>query len=184
MRNGVNGMSTAKKAEIVDELAQILANSDIILATDYRGLSVGEMTKVRRQLQQQGMKYMVVKNTLTRLAAERVGKAALGAVLQGPTALALGRGDASASAKALTDYVRAGKTKLAIKGGVLGVRSLSAQDVNTLATLPPREVLVSRVMGQLQAPIQRLLGVLSAPLRGLGAVLKARQEQLEKASSA
>ena len=173
-------MSKERKGEQVNQLAEKLSRSSIILATDYRGLSVAEMTELRRQLRRQGAEYRVVKNTLTSLAAEKVGKRDLCAWLKGPTALALGSGDAVALAKALIDYQRSTKTPLTIKGGMLDGQVLSAAEIVTIAFLPSREVLIIKLIGTVYGPIYGLVYVLSAELRGLLGVLQARIRQLEE----
>lgn len=172
-------MSKERKGEQVNQLAEKLSRSSIILATNYRGLSVAEMTELRRQLRRQGAEYRVVKNTLTSLAAEKVGKRDLCAWLKGPTALALGSGDAVALAKALIDYQRSTKTPLTIKGGMLDGQVLSAAEIVTIASLPSREVLIIKLIGTVYGPIYGLVYVLSAELRGLLGVLQARIRQLE-----
>ncbi|MDO8491424.1 MAG: 50S ribosomal protein L10 [Dehalococcoidia bacterium] len=174
-------MPTEKKVATVAELTEVLSKNDAIVATDYRGLTVADVTGLRKKLREEGAQYLVVKNTLVRLAGQKVGKEGLSNVLQGPTALALSDKDASRMAKALLDYMRVSTTKFTVKGGMLGKRVLSVQDVSTLATLPSRDILISRLLGQMNAPIANLVSVLDAPIRGLAIVLKGRLEKLESA---
>lgn len=162
----------------MSELAEKLSRSSVIFATDYRGLSVGEMAELRRQLRQQGVEYRVVKNTLVNLAAAKVGKPALATFLKGPTALAFGYGDVAPLVKVITDYQRSAKA-LSIKGALLSGRALSADEISFLSTLPPREVLLSQVLGALYSAIYGLLSVLTAEQRGLLSVLQVRIEQLQ-----
>lgn len=175
-------MPTEKKIATVAELVEVLGKNDAIVATDYRGLTVADVTALRKKLREEGAQYLVVKNTLANLAGQKVGKEALSKVLQGPTALALTDKDASKMSQALLDFLRVSPTKFKVKGGVLGTRALSVDDVVVLATLPGREVLLARVLGQMKAPIANVVVVLNAPIRGLAVVLKGRADQLEKAT--
>jgi large subunit ribosomal protein L10 len=172
-------MPTEKKAKTIEELRESLAKSSIIILTDYRGLTTPELTSLRRKLREASTEFKVVKNTLARLAATKAGKEMLVKSLVGPIAIAFGQGDIIASAKALTGYISDTKGNLAIKGGFLGTRLITAEEVITLATLPSREVLVARALGQMKSPLARLLGSLTAPMRGVIGVLQSRIKQLE-----
>ncbi len=169
-----------KKASIIDQIQASLSKSSICILTDYRGLSAPEVTNLRRKLREAGIEYRVVKNTLARFAAERAGKAELISLLDGPVALAFGYGDVAQPAKVLTDYTRAQKTRLGIKGGILGDRLLSSNDILTLITLPSREQLLAKVLGGMQSPIVMLLNCLNSPMQGLVGVLQARIKQMEE----
>ena len=172
-------MSRQKKTETVERLGEILSRITMAVVTDYRGLTAAEMTELRRKLGEQGIEYRVVKNTLARFAAERAGREGLKALLQGPTALALGYGDISLPARAVADFTRASKSPLRIKGGLLEHKVLTSQEVATLSTLPPREALIAKLMAGMQAPISALVNVLAVNMRGLAGVLQARIHQLE-----
>lgn len=174
-------MPTPKKAQTIDKLAEAFARANISILTDYRGLPTSEMVALRRKMQQAGGDFKVVKNTLARFAAERTGKTALTSALEGPVAIAFGYGDVSAPAKVLATYIRDSKSSMTIKSGLLGNKLLTADEVNTLATLPPREVLLGQVLGQMKSPMARLVGCLIAPTRGLVTVLHGRIKQLEGA---
>jgi large subunit ribosomal protein L10 len=171
-------MPTEKKAEIIEQLTELLSRNKFIIATEYRGLSVSEMSRLRRQLREVNSEFHVVKNTLAKFAAEKAGKPGLSQYLQGPIALAFCQGDATQLSKTLTNYARASKTALSIKGGILEVRVLSPQEIFILATLPPIDVLRARLLGVLQGPIYSLHNVLSANLRALSALLNARIQQM------
>ena len=173
-------MATAKKAQEVKHLADELANSQLVVLTDYRGLTVAEIGHLRRQLRETDTRLEVAKNTLVRRAASEVGvENSINDLLAGPTALALvHQEDIATTAKALRDYAREAKT-FAIKGGVLGKRVLTADQVQQLADLPSREVLLARVVGGMQAPIAGLVTVLGGTVRSLMYVLQARRAQLE-----
>jgi large subunit ribosomal protein L10 len=171
-------MPTEKKAEIIEQLTELLSRNKFIIATEYRGLSVSEMSRLRRQLREVNSEFHVVKNTLAKFAAEKAGKPGLSQYLQGPIALAFCQGDATQLSKTLTNYARASKTALSIKGGILEVRVLSPQEIFILATLPPIDVMRARLLGVLQGPIYSLHNVLSANLRALSALLNARIQQM------
>jgi len=171
-------MPTEKKAELVEQLTELLYRNKFIIATEYRGLSVSEMSQLRRQLREVNAEFHVVKNTLAKFAAEKAGKPGLSQYLQGPIALAFCQGDATQLAKTLSTYARTSKTALSIKGGILEVRVLSTQEIYSLATMPPIDVMRARLLGVLQSPIYSLHNVLSANLRALSALLNARIQQM------
>ena len=172
-------MSREKKAETIDRLQEVFSKCSIGILTDYRGLSVPEMTALRRQLGKLGVGYKVVKNTMARFAAARAGKDDLANLFEGPVAIAFGYGDISEPAKALADYLRSTKASLSIKAGFLGDRLLTSEEVTTLSTLPSIEILVSKVLGGIQMPIVALVNCLTTPMRGIVGVLQARIQQLE-----
>ena len=145
--------------------------------TDYRGLSTAEITALRRKLDESGIEYKVVKNTLARFAAERAGRDDLVSFFEGPIAIAFGYGDITEPARTLTDYIRTSKASLSIKGGFLGDSLLSSEDVTTLAKLPSREVLLASILSGMQGPITALVNCLASPIRGVIGVLQARIQQ-------
>ena len=172
-------MLKQKKEQMIDELTSSLARCTIAVATDYRGLTAKEMVQLRRRLTTMGIEYRVIKNTLTRFAAEKAGKKQLEPLLRGPIAMAFGYDDVVKPAQVLREHIRSAGSVLQIKGGILGDKLLTPEDIANLATMPSREVLIARLMGQLQAPVQALHNVLSAPLRGFLNVMQARVRQLE-----
>ena len=172
-------MLKERKGQVIDELAESLSRCTIALATDYRRLSAKEMVELRRRLTELGIEYRVAKNTLTRFAAERAGRKQLEALLTGPVAIAFGYDDVIAPAQVLREHIRSVGSVLQIKGGILGDKLLTTEDIINLATMPSREVLIARLTGQLQAPLQALHNVLSAPLHGLLNVMQARINQVE-----
>lgn len=172
--------SRAKKTQIIESLQDAFSKCSISILTDYRGLATPEITALRRRLQESGSEYRVIKNTLARFAAERAGKADLVSSFEGPVAIAFGYGDITAPAKVLVDFIRDVKENISIKGGFLGNRLLTVNDVMTLSTLPSREILLTRILGQMISPISALLGCLTTPMRGLVGVLQARIKQLEE----
>jgi len=171
-------MSREKKTQIIERLQEAFSKCSIGILTDYRGLATSEMTDLRRRLQESGSEYTVVKNTLARFAAARAGRDDLVNSFEGPIAIALGYGDIAAPAKVLADYID-DSTTLSIKGGFLSDRLLTSEEVMTLSTLPSREILLARVLGQMKSPVSTLLSCLTAPIREIMAVLQARIKQLE-----
>lgn len=176
-------MVREEKVRAVEELAELLSRSTLVVLADYRGLSVSDMASLRKRLREQGVEFRVVKNTLTGFAAEKTGKHRLKEALVGPTAAAFSGGDETAAARALVDFERTSRT-FKIKGGLLGQRLLNPEDVSTLAALPPRPVLLSQAVAGLQSPISGLVGVLSGLLGGLIGTLDARRRQLEEQAGA
>ncbi|MEJ7654344.1 MAG: 50S ribosomal protein L10 [Chloroflexia bacterium] len=170
-------MPTARKESVVAELAEMLQRSNAVIVTDHRGLKVSDLTTLRRQLRERDTEYHITKNTLTSLAAQSAGIQGLESQLEGPTALAFVYGDPTASAKVLTDFARSSRI-LTIRAGLLDNRVISSEDVGSLANLEPREVLLAKVLGGLNAPAASFVGVLQASLNSLGYVLKARLDQL------
>lgn len=172
-------MLKKEKEKIIDELADSLSKCAIVIATDYRGLTAKEMVQLRRQLAELGIEYRVAKNTLTRFAAGKTNMSEFETMLTGPVALTFGFDDVVAPAKALNDYIRSTSSVLRIKGGLMGDRLLNEKEIISLASIPPKEVLLGQLVGQLAAPIQSLHNVLSAPVRGLLNVIQARIQQAE-----
>lgn len=177
-------MLKEKKGQIIDSLVDKLSRSTIAIATDYRGLSAREMDSLRQRLREAGVEYRVIKNTLARFAGERAGGRQIETFLDGPVAIAFGYDDAVKAARALTEYIRSAGSILNIKGGLLGDRVLTSEQVLTLSTLSSREVLISQLMGQLQAPVQSLHNLLSGLLQQLLNVLQARIQQFEGGENA
>jgi large subunit ribosomal protein L10 len=173
-------MPTEAKRETVAELREQLAGSKTMIVSEYRGLKVKEIAEIRRALRKQDVTYRVVKNRLLRIAAEDTVGAALNPLLNGPTAIAFGT-DEAGTAKAVIDATRPYARVVRITGGVLGDRAISGEDVTRLAALPPRQVLLARLAGGMQAPVGTLAGLFAAPLRNLGFALQ--QLAAQKASA-
>jgi large subunit ribosomal protein L10 len=168
-----------EKQRVVAELAERLRASETLIVADYRGLSVSEIDALRGRLLEQGARFSVVKNTLTRRAAEAAGADALLALLEGPTAIAFleADGDPVSVAKTLADVARETRV-LAIRGGVLEGRPLGAAEIEELAKLPPADVLRGQVLGAIVAPLTAFVGLVAAPLQDLYGLVDARIEQL------
>jgi large subunit ribosomal protein L10 len=172
-------MDRTEKQRIVDELTATLKNTDTMIVADYRGLTMPQIDELRGKLLEHGARFTVVKNTLTRRAAEEAGADALLTLLEGPSAIAFieSDGDMVAVAKALADSAKDTKV-LEIRGGLMQGRTISPDDVEELAKLPPFDVLRGQVLGAIVAPLQNLLGLVNAPLQNLVGLIDARIEQL------
>ena len=173
-------MLKEKKVQIVGNLADDLSRSTIIIATNYQGLLAKQMADLRNALAKAGIGYHVVKNTLVYRAADQASKPHLKDIVEGPVALAFGYDDAVNMAKAFNQHVKSAGLSLQIKGGLLGDRILLPEELLSLANLPPKEVLIARLLGQLQAPVVTLHNILSFPLRGLLTVLQNRAKTVSK----
>src|SRR5438552_12128814 len=178
-------MDKTQKERVVAELAERLRTSETLIVADYRGLTMPQIDELRGKLLEHGARFAVVKNTLTRRAAEAAGSDALLALLEGPSAIAFleSEGDPVAVAKALADAARTTRI-LAVRGGLLDGRPIGEEDVRNLATVPPREMLQAQLVGALQGPLAMIVGLFSAPLRDLVSVLDQRIKQLEAAGPA
>jgi large subunit ribosomal protein L10 len=172
-----------EKVAVVDEVATKLSAADAVIVTEYRGMSVGQLASLRRTLRDVGGEYKVYKNTLARFAAQRAGVEALTELLVGPSAITFVAGDAAAVAKALRDVARVNPL-LVIKGGAMGGKVMSGKDVEALAELPSREVLLAQFAGALQAPLVKTAGLLQALPRNMAYGLKALIEKNESAADA
>jgi large subunit ribosomal protein L10 len=172
-------MRRDQKEQVVDELTQRLKAADTLLVADYRGLTMPQIDELRTRLLESGARFTVVKNTLTRRAAEAAGTDALLALLDGPSAIAFleADGDMVAAAKALADAARETQV-LEIRGGIMQGRAVTAAEVESLAKLPPEDVLRGQVLGAIVAPLTTLAGLLNAPLQNLRGLIDARIEQL------
>jgi large subunit ribosomal protein L10 len=171
----------SEKERVVAELTERLRQSPTLIVADYRGLTNAEIDGLRGELLKHGARFAVVKNTLTRRAAEAAGADTLLALLEGPTAVAFldAEGDPVAVAKALGESARTTRI-LTIRGGVLEGRAMSAGEVEELAKLPPVDVLRGQVLGAVTAPLTTIVGLFTAPLQNLIGLIDARIEQLQQ----
>jgi large subunit ribosomal protein L10 len=174
-------MPTERKEQQVQELQDTFSRCQVGILTDYRGLTMAEMTVLRRKLREANIEYKVVKNSLAQIAARNAGKEKLTDKFVGPVAVAFGFGEPPEAARAVTDYIKASKSILTVKGGFFGDIILEASGVERLAKLPSKEVLIAQVLGGLQAPLYGLVNVLAGSVRGILNVLQARMKQLEEA---
>jgi large subunit ribosomal protein L10 len=169
------------KERIVSELAERLKSSQNLLVADYRGLTMPEIDELRSKLLETGARFSVVKNTLTKRAAEEAGVQQLLELIDGPTAIAFidAEGDPAAAAKILNDTARAHDV-LVIRGGLLDGDTVSDVEIKRLATLPPADVVRAQFAGAVAAPLTTIVGLFTAPLRDLVGVLDARITQLQE----
>ena len=171
-------MSTVRseKEAVVAEVKTKIDEADAVIVTEYRGLSVTALANLRRELRKAGCEYRVYKNTLARFAAREAGIEGLDTLLVGPTAIAFVKGDVAAVAKSLKEYARTNPL-LVIRGGAVAGKAVSAKDVDVLAELPSREVMLSQFAGMLQAPLVKTAGLLQALPRNMAYGLKALVDQ-------
>jgi large subunit ribosomal protein L10 len=165
-----------EKVAVVDEVRERLSAASAAILTEYRGLNVTEISRLRRALRDAGGEYKIYKNSLVRFAARDLGLADLEALLTGPTAIAFVDADAAAVAKALRDFGRT-NPGLVVKGGLLGTKVLTAQDTSALAELPSRDVLLAQLAGAIAAPMRQFAGLLQALPRNLAYGIKALLDQ-------
>jgi large subunit ribosomal protein L10 len=173
------------KQKVVADLTDRLKSSESLIVADYRGLTMPQIDDLRTELLKHGAKFTVVKNTLTRRAAEAAGAEALLALLDGPTAIAFLEtdGDPVAVAKAIGATSRETKV-LAVRGGILDGRPITAEEIESLAKLPPLDQLRGQVLGAIAAPLYAIVGLFNAPLQNLVGLIDARIEQLGGAGAA
>jgi large subunit ribosomal protein L10 len=177
-------MPTPRKVEMLAEIKDRMERASIAISADYRGLSVAQITELRRALRPADVEVKVVKNTLASMAAEQAGRPEMAELLQGPTALAIGFGDPIAPVKALAEHLRAKRLQLTIHGGWLEGKVLSPGEVESLATMPSREQLIAQVVGKLQSPLYNLAGLLQASMRNFAGLVEARAKQIEEQTAA
>jgi large subunit ribosomal protein L10 len=172
----------ADKATAVAELTEHFKNSAATVLTEYRGLTVAEITELRRSLGGQ-TKYSVSKNTLAKRAANDAGIEGLDALFAGPTALAFVGGDAVEAAKSLRAFAKAHPV-LIIKGGVFEGKAISADEVNKIADLEPREVLLAKLAGAMKGNLTKAAGTFQAPLAQVARLAAALQDKRAQDGSA
>jgi large subunit ribosomal protein L10 len=176
-------MPTDVKRATVADLVVAFSNSQSAIVSDYRGLRVGDIGRVRRELRDKGISYRVVKNRLAKIAAEEAGRGELGVLLTGPSAIAFGGADETALARGLLDAVRPFRT-VAIRGGLIGNTRIDSDGVTRLAALPGRDVLLAQLAGGIASPLSTMASLLSAPLRNLAYALQQVHDQRESAGGA
>ena len=171
-----------EKAAKVAELKELLANSQAVVLVNYCGLTVSEDTELRKQMREAGVKYMVAKNTFTRIAAKEAGIEGLDGMLENNTALAFAAEDPVAPAKIAYEFSKKHE-KLEIKGGLLNGAVIGTDEIKALADLQSREELLAKLVGSMQAPISGFVNVLHGTLRNFVYVLDAIRDKKEKESA-
>jgi large subunit ribosomal protein L10 len=169
-------MNREQKAAVVEELTEQIRSAEAIFAVDYRGISVSDAADLRTRLRAADTRFRVVKNSLTERATDRAGADPLRAMLEGPTALAFVTGDVALAAKALSDVGRSLGT-LAFKGGIMNGDPLTAEQIQSIARLPARDVLNGQLVGTIAAPLTQLVRTLNALISGLAVQLQQVAEQ-------
>ena len=174
-------MLRSEKERVVEQLAERLRSTETLMVADYRGLTMPEIDELRTRLLEAGARFTVVKNTLTKRAAEEAGTTEVLELIDGPTAIAFleADGDPVAVAKVLNEAARANDV-LVIRGGMLEGTVVGDAEIKRLAALPPAEVLRAQLAGAVFAPLTTVVGLFTAPLRDLVGVIDARIRQLEE----
>ncbi len=172
-------ISRQKKEDVLQELKNKMTQASSMVMVDYRGLTVAEMTVLRKELRQSGSEFLVSKNTLSLKAAKEAGIEGLDDLFEGPIAISYGYEDLVAPAKVLSNFAKDHKA-LEIKGGYLEGKVLNLEDVKDLASLPSREVLLGKVLGAMQSPMYGFAGCLSGVLRNFVYALEAVRKQKEE----
>ena len=176
-------MPKPEKVEAVNDIKDRFNEADGVLLTEYRGLSVGEMSELRAALRDVDAELKVLKNTLARIAVREVGIEDLVGELTGPTAIAFFKGDPAAAAKALDDAAKRFPV-LVVKGGVLDGRVIDAEGAKALASLEPRDVQLSKIAMLMNSPMQQTANVLSALLRDFGSMLAQLTDKKKESGAA
>mgnify|MGYP001063540082 CR=1 FL=1 len=171
-------ITRAKKEERLEQYLEHLQRSQGLILTDYRGLRVSEIEELRRSLRGAEATYQVVKNRLLILALQQMGLTMPQEWLEGPVAVAFCHGEMPAAAKVVQDFAK-GREKFAVKGGLVGKTPITAAQVNALANLPPREVVLAQVLGTMNAPASQVVGVVASGIRQVLNVLQAYVDKRE-----
>ena len=174
-------ISRKKKEELVEKYSDLLDSTNAVFLVDYRGMSVAEITRLRRQLADSGATLIVLKNTLFKRVLDQKGLSVPDQLLEGPAAMGAISGEVPIAAKLFRDFAATNQF-LVLKGGLLDDRAIDANQIKALADIPPREVLLAKVVGGLQAPIAGLVNVLNGSIRNFVYVLQARVDQLNAES--
>lgn len=173
-------MPTLEKSQVIEQTKDWYQRASGILFTDYRGLKVHEIHDLRAKLREKSCELHVIKNTLFRIAIGEETNKLSHDMHNGPTAFTFIFGNEPEGAKVLADFAKTNK-KLIIKGGLINGKAFDSKQIESLAKLPPREVLIAQVIGAIAAPISQLIGTVEAlyadPIRTIGAVADKAQEQ-------
>ena len=175
-------MPTDAKARQIQEIQEKLGRATIAISTQNGGATVKQFNQLRTKLREMKVEYVVVKNTLTGIAADNCGKSAVREILKGPTAIALGYGEVVDPAKVLVEQIKAIGLPVTITGGYLDGKVLKPAEVQALAAMPSKQVLLGRVMGGLLAPLYGLAIGLNYHIGGLARALEGRRKQMESAA--
>ncbi|HEX2914221.1 MAG TPA: 50S ribosomal protein L10 [Chloroflexia bacterium] len=171
-------MPTERKANTISDLQELWGSSLLAILTEYRGLTVAELTKLRTDLRPKGAEYHVTKNTLLLRAANQLGYSGLDEALAGPTAVVFIKEDLAGGSKAVLDFAK-NNNKIVVKQGILNGQLLDAARLEAITKLPSKNQLIANMLGSLQAPTRNLVTVLSATTRNLVNVLDQYRQKLE-----
>jgi large subunit ribosomal protein L10 len=171
------------KEAVIAEVADLLASSETMFVSDYRGLTVAQLSELRGKLRESGARFRIVKNTLGGIAAERAGRTELSPLLGGPTAVTFCGDDLVGAAKALADFAKT-HPQLEVRGGLLETSLIDAEGVKALASLPPRDTLIAQVVGTMAAPMIGLVTVLQGTVSGFVRALDQVAQQKAAAGEA
>ncbi|MHB8574188.1 MAG: 50S ribosomal protein L10 [Dehalococcoidia bacterium] len=172
-------MPTARKEAEVEELRDRVSRATISIGTAYAGLSVADMTALRRRMREAGVEVRVVKNTLLRRAAAAAGQPRMAEIASGPTAVVFGYGDVAMAAKAVQDYIRVSRSTLAVQAAYLNGQVLGAGALGDIANLPSKEQLLVNFMGGLRSPIATFAGLMSGTIQKFAGLIDARIQQID-----
>jgi large subunit ribosomal protein L10 len=170
---------TARKEAEVAELQELVSRATISISTQYRGMSVAEMTALRRKLRETGVEVRVVKNTLFKLAAERAGLPKVAELAVGPTAIIFGTGDVAQSAKSVQEYIRTARSALTVQSAYMDGEIMPAAALSDIANLPSKEQLLVNFISGLRSPIATFVGLMSGTIQKFAGLIDARVTQLE-----
>ncbi len=165
-------MPTTRSVSEVEDLKTLFTDARVLISTDYRGLSVTEMNALRAALRKNGARYRISKNTLSRLAADEIGKPEMKDLIDGPVGWVYTMDDPSGAAKSLVEHLDDARVEMEIRGALMDGNILTTAQLVALAKLPSRDVLLAMLMGQMNAPVRGLATVLAGPVRGLAVVLQ------------
>ena len=175
-------MPTPAKEATVAELKDLVERSSIVVGAEYRGLSVKELTTLRRSLREAGVEVRVVKNKLFQIAAQQAGIEAAGEIVDGPTLIVFGSGDIVAPSKAINDYVKTARNAFAPKKVYMDGKVVPGAIVADLAGLPSREELIGKLAGAFMQPVQELASMLNDSIQSFARLVDARANQLDEAA--
>lgn len=170
-----------EKTALVEELQEKVAKAEFLFVADFNGMNTSQTTELKNQLFNAGSRFQVVPNKIFGIAAGEATRAGLGAALEGPTAVIYGSSDVVQTAKILKDFYKANQ-KPVVKAGAMGGGILSNKDIEALAGMPTREVMLGQFLGTLVAPLSRTVGVLNQKLLSLVYVVKAIQDKKQNAA--
>lgn len=177
-------MPTPRKVAWLAEMTDRMQRASIAISADYRGLTVAQLTDLRRALRPADVEVNVIKNRIAAMAATQAGRPEISEIFEGPTALAIGFGDPVQPVKLLTEHLRARRLTLTIHGGWLEGKVLNRAEVESIATLPSKDQLIADVVSKLQSPLYNFAGLMQASMRNFAGLVEARANQLEESGAA